>query len=419
MTVVFLGYHTASLLVAAVLKARGHTTVLVEIDEEVLHQVPSELRPLLRAIDHLMTVADWSDPTSLRHAITQRFGWPLSGVYTQLDEASPAAASLRLDLGLPTTPPDVVQELINKLKLRRKLRGLGRSKLRFLADDALDRLERWPFPRKRGFVKNAVGAGGYGVRGVKSLEELRSALTALENGQADTTSLTRLMQESRSRMLEEAAVGTFVSFEAMLVRGRCVPFGFTLPLRLEADIGDREPRPMPGCVHPYIFPHMDEVSSFLAETLVELDYTDGLVHIEAMIGDDGSCEIIDLNPRFIGAHCLWAFNAARTVPVEHVLADWAIGKAGQIPQATGGACLQYFLCPQGGGRLESLELPSDATVTWAARFKEVGTELAPNPVEGGWLGGYVVRATDELTAHEKAKVLRRSVIVNGKSNATF
>jgi hypothetical protein len=86
---------------------------------------------------------------------------------------------------------------------------------------------------------------------------------------------------------------------------------------------------------------------------------------------------------------------------------------------TGVACLQYFLAPPGGGRLESVVLPEKPDAVWSAQLKQSGTELPIDPVEGGWVGGYIVRAASEIAALALSRRLRQAVRVNGRANVVF
>jgi hypothetical protein len=421
MTVIFVGYHQATLPVAAEVKARGHRTAIVETEGGFPAVLPEYLSPYADVFDTSVTVAGWGDVEALTEAIRNGVIGPLTGVYTQLDEASVVAATLRIAAGLPTTSPNAVVRLINKLWVRQELVRRGLSRLRVVEGRELDELTTWPFPGRRGFVKNVVGAGGYGVRGVGDMRDLRAALASLGLGLADTSSLSAVMRASRHRMLEEAADGVLVSFEGIVTSSRVLSLGFTRPHRLETDLGGRDPRPMPGCIHPHPFVGDEEAAAFLADAVVALGYTDGPIHVEAMLTPDGRCEIIDLNPRFAGAHCLWAMNAARSDPVEKLLADWTLGRP--APAAVSGhtavACLQYFLAPVGEKTLDSVTLPEAPKAVWAAPLKRCGVELPADPADGGWVGGYIVREATGAKATEVSRKLRESVKVNGRDDVIF
>lgn len=420
-TVIILGYKFAVLPVAAEFKARGYRTLMAEIEGGFPHPLPDYLACYDKAIDVSIVVPGWDDPEAIRAALRMHSEWPPAGVYTQLDEAAVTTAILRQEAGLPTSPPAVIELIVDKLQVRRELLRLGRSKLAVLADQEIDALTNWPFPGRHGFVKNVHGAGGYGVRGVSNLDELVYALKELDAVTTSRPSLTQAMLASPGRMLEEAAAGTLVSFEAVVTNGHCVTIGFTRPHLLEADIGERTPRPMPGCVHPYNFSGDSQAEAFLAESLAALGYTDGPVHIEAIVTADGVCEIIDLNPRFAGAHCLWAMNAAHDTPVEKLLADWTLGQivSADLPKASGAGCLQYFLAPPGDDRLESMVLPTSPQITWSAQFKVCGEALPADPCDGGWVGGFLVQAGSQTEALALASQLRHQVRVNDRGDVGY
>ncbi len=421
MTVLFLGYHQASLPIAAEVKRRGYRTAIVEVEDGFPNDFPEYLSSYSSVFDMSVTVRGWDVTEETLTAVRRQVGSPVTGVYTQADEAAVMAAALRAEAALPTSPPENVELLVNKLWVRQELVRRGHSRLRVIAGRDLERLTAWPFPGRRGFVKNVVGAGGYGVRGVGDLKGLKEALANLKSGLADTPSLSAAMRASHHRMLEEAADGVLLSFEAIVAAGRVLPLGFTRPHRLETDLGGRDPRPMPGCIHPYRFAGDEEAATFLADSVVALGYTDGPVHVEAMVTPEGVCEVIDLNPRFAGAHCLWAMNAARTDPIEKLLADWALGLPAPtaVPRHSAVACLQYFLAPIGEKTLNSVTLPRAANVVWAAPLKPAGAQLPANPADGGWIGGYIVRGGNAQEAAEASKTLRPSVAVNGRSDVIF
>src|SRR4051812_4994488 len=105
MTVLFLGYHPATLPVAAEVKARGYRTAIVEVKDGFPVVLPEYLKSYSSVFDTSVTVAGWGDVTSLS-AFRSQLGGSVTGVYTQLDEAAVAAAVLRSMAGLPTTSPE-------------------------------------------------------------------------------------------------------------------------------------------------------------------------------------------------------------------------------------------------------------------------------------------------------------------------
>lgn len=417
---VVLGLQPVTVPVIVWLHQQGWDVLLLEVDPEAREKVPKDIREMLPPIQFVI-VPGWDDARALRRLIASVAGRKVGGIYTDHDEASPATAELREAWGFPTTPAKVIRTAIHKLRLRKTLIRLGRSKIRVVETNRLDRLARWPFPGKTALLKNAHGAGSYGVRAVCSLAEIPAALAEIDGRPCDSVSLRRYMASSRRRLLEERAEGILLSFEAVIQNGRVYPFGFTRPLRLDTELDCPEPRPMPGCVHPYRFSDIDRIADFLANTLAELGFIDGFVHIEVIVDEDGNCEIIDLNPRFIGSECLWALNAARDSPLEAVLADWAVGRldAATIPRPTRAACLQYFLGPPGGIEIESVRFPQAPDVVWQIQLKELGERTPANPALDSWVGGYVTVGADHITALARARALRRDVLLNDHLPAIF
>jgi len=130
-------------------------------------------------------------------------------------------------------------------------------------------------------------------------------------------------------------------------------------------------------------------------------------------------EIIDFNPRFVGADVLQSVNNACGIHVEEHLLDWACGKSTIIETRNSQyACLQYILSPE-PLQFETISLPSAPEVKFRTTFTKPGAKLASIDRQLDYVGCYLTVMPTFESALSRSKELRGEVKINGHFEGAY
>ena len=174
-----------------------------------------------------------------------------------------------------------------------------------------------------------------------------------------------------------------------------------------------------GSCFPYNHPRAQEIVDFVKKVHKALGYTDGATHVEVMIGLQGQLEIIDFNPRFIGADVMQSINHAFGVRIQDALLELAQGKRPTSPFTQKQvSCIQYVLCPP-VDRFESIEFPKDAEVVFSTSFIKPGSVMKRFDKQLDYVGCYLTVMPTVQEALKRSYELRSKVIINGGLNGVY
>ncbi len=361
---------------------------------------PSTLESL--SPDTLLTV-DFADPASAMAKVAE---WsetrPLAAVVGVDDTTTVAAAAIAERLGLRANPIAATVATRDKHQMRQCLTAAGLPVPRFrriaLADDPVLAARGVGFPC---VLKPLALSASRGVIRANDVDQFVAAFRRI-------AALLRrddvhARGDAAHYLLAEAYVpGIEVALEGLL-RER----------RLETLAIFDKPDPLQGpffeetiYVTPSRLPESMQrrVHAVTAEACAALGLTEGPVHAELRINDDGPW-IIEIAPRTIGGLCSRTLRFGTGMTLEEIVLRHALGRpVGSLVRERGAAGVMMIPIPRGGtlrgvtGRDAAAAVPGveDVTITM-----HVGQEVVPLP-EGGQYLGFVFARGDTSDDVEKA-----------------
>lgn len=411
MTVLFLEPRGTAFEVVHEARRRGYRTVVFSLEPQSAIHLSSAYQSRMASVDEWHVVPSFSDLASLLNQ-TRALG-DVAAIYYSLDITAEPASFLRAMLGLPATPSPVMHTILNKAELRLRLFEMGLSELRSVPAESVLSATQWPFNGPV-YFKPAFGAYSAYVKRCETIEDVRAAYRAFLQRDADAPVWLSQHIDRGGAILEEAIDGELMSVEAIFSGGRMQTLGITSRILLSTDATVEM-----GSCFPYPHPMAEKILEKVRRVHEALLFTEGPTHTELIVSPDGRIEIIDLNPRFVGADVLQSINFALDTQVQSLLLDWALGKPVSAPlQIAGYSCLQYFLAPQ-PLKLDSIALPEAPEVRFSNRLAEPGSELKSKGRQMDHLGCYLTFDKSFSEAIARSKQLRSGVVVNGKWGGSY
>ena len=156
-------------------KERGYKVIALSSDETLLGQAPEPYRTAVTLIDTVIEVSGWQDEKEIFAACAEIHAQtPIVGFYAGLDPCALILAKLRAKYGLPTHAPSSIETVLNKFQLRKKLFGLGLSKIQNFTDTEVD---QWSDFKIAGaaYFKPVHGFFSAYVRRCENMRDLQSA----------------------------------------------------------------------------------------------------------------------------------------------------------------------------------------------------------------------------------------------------
>jgi biotin carboxylase len=167
-----------------------------------------------------------------------------------------------------------------------------------------------------------------------------------------------------------------------------------------------------GSCFPYPHPLADQILDLVRAAHRVLGISDGPTHTEVIVDKHGRIEIIDLNPRFVGADVLQSINHAFDVKIENQLLNFAIGLETHLPiEANQYACLQYIL-PPSVKYFEHIDFPRNEEVKFSTQFLLPGTAIKSRDRQIDYLGCYLTVMNTFDEAVHRSRELRTQIKVN-------
>ena len=414
-TVVFLEPKGTILEVVRAAKGRGYRVVALISDESLLLQAPAPYKTAVPLIDLTVKVQSWQDIGAIEKVIEGLASQgPISGIYSGMDPCVVTSAILRKKYGLPTPDPETFDLVLDKHRLRTRLRELGLSQLKTIPGALADTWQTWQFPNAA-YFKPVRGFFSAYVKRCTSLDDLREAQEEWRKGSpSDPSYVMNYLRSQNEYHLEEAFDGELLSVEAFSRGGVFFPLGL-----LSRILYSKNPIVEMGSCFPYPHPLEARIIDLVKRAHEELGLLEGPTHTEVIVSRDGEVEIIDLNPRFVGADVMQSINFAYGIRMEEALLDFALGVESKVsPKQQAFSCLQYFLPPV-IDTLETVEFPTNPEVKFRATFIEPGTKIVSTGRQLDYLGCYLTVMPSFLAASERSHELRGKVRVNGRAEGVY
>ncbi len=392
-------------------KKRGFYVIAIVSDPSQMETLPYPYDTARACIDEYVAMGDWQNHKDVLLSAEGAVGnHPINGVYWGVDAAALAGTILRQEFGLPTTQPEVMETILDKGRLRNHLRLAGLSHLTSYPSSEVETWTSWR-PNNPCYFKPLHGTASAFVKRCQGYDDLRMAIRSWKSERSSLPSLLEnyICREGNSYHLEEAIDGELLSVEAISSHGDFLCIGLTSRI-----LYSKDPTVEMGSVFPYHHPRERDIIEQVKKAHQSLGMVDGPSHTEVIVSPEGQIEIIDLNPRFIGADVLQSINFAYLTHVEEVLVDWAVGKTLSptlTPQQF--SCIQYVL-PPGKMIFQDITFPGSPEVVFSTQFKRPGDSISEVGRQLDYLGCYLtVMPTFEEALHRSFE-LREHVKINGK-----
>src|SRR5205814_2433565 len=126
-------------------------------------------------------------------------------------------------------------------------------------------------------------------------------------------------------------------------------------------------------------------------------------------------ELVELNPRFVGADVLMVINAAYQRDIQDVLLALACGEP--IPEFDKTppryAALQYFLAPEGESTFEKIEFP-EGNIVFERVIPAAGAAMPQKKHQEGFIASFIAVGDDYPQLIRRVQAMRHETKVNGK-----
>jgi biotin carboxylase len=321
--------------------------------------------------------------------------------FTFWDGQRRAMALANQALGAHDVSPAAVQSTLDKHIMRRTLAEHGLTSLRpfVLSDPELrERLDRG----ERHIVKPRRSAASLCTRAVNSWAQVRQQVEAFERGAYGDDLLAEFFRDNEL-IAETFFPGREVSFEVVRQSGRTV-----LASDHERTVLDFAAETVleRGFASPPVF--LAESTVHSARTLGDqaldaLDLGEGCYHVETSVGEDGRCEIIEVNPR-LGGQYMW--DSVRLQHGRSLLDDWIDGLVGRPLEPAGPRrCGTYYQAHylQPGRQVLGMRLDEDLPAP--ELFSPMFQEGMVGRVDREDLGAMTIWTTDLATHRETVATL--------------
>jgi hypothetical protein len=170
-----------------------------------------------------------------------------------------------------------------------------------------------------------------------------------------------------------------------------------------------------GLFFPYHHPRLAEIVAKSEALHKSLGIFHGPTHLEVMVAEDGSIELIDFNARFAGFASAVSFGEAFRMRFETVLTDVACGIEPDLDFLGGDSRFvaeMVVLPPPGTTELHDVVFPPGSIVP--RLMKSLGQQLTGRADQLDAVGMFIIAGDTASEAHRKALEARRSTVVNGK-----
>lgn len=389
-------------------KKRGYEVTALVSDNDILKNLPPPYDSARGCIDQIIEIKSWEDRNEvLTKAEALDRKEPISGIYFGIDPCAVVGALLRKRFSLPSPAPEVMELILDKRRLRMRLATLQLSKLKSIPDSEADLWTHWEIG-KAAYFKPVHGSFSMFVKRCENLEDLKQARGAWKQGAKDAPKyVSEYLNSNPTYHLEEEISGELMSVEAICHQGQFKCVGLTSRILFSKD-----PTVEMGSCFPYPHPLAEKIIDLVRRAHIGLGFSDGPTHTEVIVSPRNEIEIVDFNPRFIGADVLQSINHAYGIRIEESLVDWATGTEPNVkPRESQFSCIQYVLPPE-PLTFESMTFPSVPEVKFATYFPVSGTKVLSTERQIDYLGCYLTVQPGFTKAIERSRELRKEVKIN-------
>jgi len=374
---------------------------------------PPPLDAALPCIAQAVAVDAWTDVGGVvARILCACDGARVAGTYAGLEITLPVEALVRRHYGLPGHDRDHVDFLLNKKRVRAALKDASLTALRFVDENQLASLSRWPFDGEgAAFLKPINGSGSAYVTRCTNVAEVQARLAEWNAQKRPVPGIVSDHLRRQGLFLEEEARGELLSLEGYVFDGEYVALGIADRAVLARDVAIEM-----GTAFPCPHPRLDEIVSKVRAIHHCLGVEHGATHTELIVpAGDGEIELVELNLRFAGADILVLLDRAFDVAFEVQLVELALGERPSRALPATPRCwasAHYILAPAGVREVASLEIPGD-DVFFRKIMAPPGTKLKSTDYQSDWIAGFAVAAKSYDAVIARAREVRAGVTLNG------
>lgn len=382
----------------------------------VIHQLPIQTAEPYGHASSLIAescqISSWTDEQKLDDIFTQlNSNYEIVGTYAAAEITLLFEAKVRQQLNLPTNSAETIKSILDKEKVRKKLLQQGLSDLTYYDQNQSMNLESWP-EGFRAFVKPTHGAGSANVYQCSNWQDFQDALEQYQSkNYSSFPILNDYMLQSDRFFMEQAAEGELMSLECITFNGKTTPIGITSRSILASN-----PEVEMGACFPYPHKFQQEIIDKVIKIHETLGFQHGASHTEIIVSETGKVELVELNPRFIGADMIMVINAALNTKFEDVLLKLSrgINPTVDMVDRDNFASIQYVLPCEDLESFDEITFPEDG-VCFTRLSQKLGASVSAHKSQFGHLGGFITMDKDYEELLTKVKNNRRLVKVNGKT----
>lgn len=393
-------------------KERGFEILALYSDEGLFKNVSEPYKSAHACIDYSQKIKSWAQEEELEtlySELDQKY--KLAGIYFGTECCAKIGSLWRERLQLPSLAPSTVDKLIlDKYHLRQKLVSLGLSQIQVeLVPNNFN--TPWPF-KGAAYLKPRKGMASVYVFRCENWNDVKKSLAKVQP--EDLPPWAANYVSVHDFFLEEEFQGELLSAESLATAGDIQILGL-----LSRILFSQNPIVEMGSCFPYTRPDENKIKDFVKAVHAALEFSNGPSHVELMVGENGHLEIIDFNPRFVGADVMQSINHAFETKIQEQLLNYTLGEKVELPsQIKKYCCLQYFLAPK-SETFESLDFPSHEKVVFKTQFIPEGTPLKGSKEQLDYLGCYLVTGSDMHEALSLSGKLRGQVLINKQIPVLF
>lgn len=403
----------SSLRVLERAKDNGYKTVIVTIDKKFYESSNGIYSKGLLKVDQYVELKSWSEKFELVQRLKNEGLYSnISGVYNGAEISFCCYVSLLNDLDHENTYLKDGNIYLDKFLLRKKLNDLNESDL--IAYESKD-LTSLNFSKKNYFFKPKYGLGSYGVSKCSSVEDGNKAIEAFNRiDNIDVKIFDDYLSQLKEGFFDEEIEGELLSVEVICTKDSIEFIGLLSRIMFSEDSTVEM-----GSCFPYDHPLKEKIYQKTEKILKGIGIVRGPLHIEYIVTSDGRIELIDLNPRFVGADVIFSINFSYSCEIESQLFEACLVKPSvdlkyEInPDDKKYTCVQYFFAPKGISKIEKIEIPNNSVISKSIMFKSVGDSLPGKENQFVYIGCFFVTSNSFDDANLLCKNLRNKLKING------
>lgn len=367
----------------------------------------------IKHIDQYILVDDWGDwEENLSRLLNTVSLDQIKGTYAGLESTLEWDAFLRHKLSLPTTSVENISLLLNKYYVRQTLYKNNLSNIKSYSQQEVGSWDHWPL-KNSVYFKPVHGGGSSYVFKINNFKQLTQTILGWEYKDCvDHEVVKRYLEKSNLYFLEEEIKGELMSLEGLTIDGEYHYIGLTSRKTLQQNNVVEI-----GFGFPYQHKKMEKIVKVVSQAHKLLNIKHGPTHTEVIVTPQGDVEILEINPRLVGADVLITIQQATNKDYTKLLIKLACGENIAIESikenSSQCAYLQYLMAPKEVNVFDNISFNTQDIVF--SRIMAKKGQLITGIQQQNRLAGFIVLANN----YEEARLLAKDIANNSKINNDY